>query len=290
MILLKVVWDVMNKRCKICLTEECKGAYNCNCEKCDKKLECPRVLRPTIRITNKCTQKCFHCCFSSSPTSKIQMSVEKAKEVGKFLEANEIPYANIMGGEFFCNPDWYEIISIFADKVKVLRLVTNSDWIGNEKVEVGLKMLSETYGPKITMSLSKDQWHTNKKVDAAHEFLDALGIRNNVATEEETTEGGVVPVGRGELIGYSGFYGTWGCYCQDPKSMYSFLIDEEGGIYKCGFGIFQYANVEDYLEGGFDEKFKTTNMKFYKLPLLNCKSCIRSFEAHKDTFKCVKRE
>lgn len=47
----------------------------------------------------------------------------------------------------------------------------------------------------------------------------------------------IVPVGRasGKYIG--GTYDMFGCYCQNPENMYSFLIDEKGNIYKCSFGV-----------------------------------------------------
>ena len=38
------------------------------------------------------------------------MTVETAEIIAKFLKANGILSLNVMGGEFFCNPDWYPII------------------------------------------------------------------------------------------------------------------------------------------------------------------------------------
>ena len=276
--------------CEICLEETCGGKHNCDCINCKVKDKCPRILRPTVRITNKCTQKCMHCCFSSNPGSSIMMSVETAENVAKFFEANDIHYANVMGGEFFCNPEWEKILNILADSVMIMRLVTNSDWAGNEKIEKPLKEFIEKNREKLRICLSKDQWHTNRGVERADEFLKPLGVKYQIETPEEGKDYGVVPVGRGELIGFSGFYSFMGAWCHNPEHKYTFLVGEDGEIYKCDFGILSYANIKDYLEGGFAKTFKELNTKFSKLPVLHCKMCIYAFEKMEKGERCIKRE
>lgn len=76
-----------------------------------------------------------------------------------------------------------------------------------------------------------------------------------------------------------------GCYCHNPANKYSFLIDEEGYIYKCPFGVWEYANVSDYLNGGFSVRFKEFNKKFYDIFIISCASCIRVAESENS---CVK--
>lgn len=40
----------------------------------------------------------------------------------------------------------------------------------------------------------------------------------------------------------------------------------------------EYANVSDYLNGGFSVKFKEFNKKFYDIFIMSCASCIRGAE------------
>lgn len=76
-----------------------------------------------------------------------------------------------------------------------------------------------------------------------------------------------------------------GCYCHNPIRKYSFLIDEEGNIYKCPFGILRYAHIKDYVNGGFAQKFKEFNKRFYNIPIPSCSACFRTMRFEKDT--CV---
>ena len=95
-------------RCDICLEPDCTKK-TCHCDTCRNFEQCPKFLHPTIRITTKCTQQCTHCCFSCSPSSEKMMTVETAEVIAKFLNANGILSLNVMGGEFFCNPDWHQL-------------------------------------------------------------------------------------------------------------------------------------------------------------------------------------
>ena len=208
------------------------------------------------------------------------MTVEESEKIAKFLKNNEIKSVNLMGGEFFCNPDWFEVFSNIVSVVKVARIVTNGDWAKSDEVKSKLSTFISKFGDKLHFSISKDRWHTNKNVDAAAEFFETTGVKYNVATAEETTEGSIVPVGRSFLGASFGIYSMFGCYCQNPKDMYSFLIDEEGNIYKCGFGIYKYAVIDDYLDGGFNKRFKDYNTKFYKIFIPSCAACSRSANFH----------
>ena len=76
----------------------------------------------------------------------------------------------------------------------------------------------------------------------------------------------------------------FGCYCQNPENMYSFLIDEKGNIFKCSFGVLCYANIDEYLEGGFRKKFKEVNSKFYSVFISSCQSCYNFISLQKPEF------
>lgn len=212
------------------------------------------------------------------------MSISTAKDVAKFIENNDVEELNLMGGEFFCNPDWYEIFCILIPPAKKVRIVTNGDWAGNMTVKIKLASIASLFGHKIFMSISKDKWHTNKYVNQADSYLSEIGIIHNVAKEDEVKDVSIVPVGRSELDLTSMLYSFVACYCHAPKNMYSFLIDEDGNIYKCGFGVFKYANVSTYIDGGFKARFKDFNKRFYDVFISSCSSCIKSLRmfGHQD--------
>lgn len=263
-------------RCDICLDEKCgKTEENrtCNCKNCSNINECYKFLHATIRITTKCTQECSHCCFSCSPSCDKMMTIENAKEIATFLKNNEILSINVMGGEFFCNPNWFEILKEFLFVVNHMRLVSNGDWANNEDVKSKLLQLKELFGDKFHLSISNDRWHHNKYVVEAKQFLDNNNILCFVGTEENDKENVIVPIGRGELS--YGLYDMFACYCHNPRNYYSFLIDETGVIYKCSFGVWDYAKVTQYLDGGFAKRFKEFNKKFYDIFFLSCRDCIR---------------
>jgi len=268
----------MSKPCDICLEETCEGRHDCHCDTCSLKDKCYRKLHPTIRITNRCTQKCDHCCFTSHPKSQIMMTIEQSEKTAKFLKSNEIRTVNLMGGEFFCNPDWFKILSNIVSAVKFARIVTNGDWANNLAVKTKLSTFISLFGDKVQFSISKDRWHTNKNVDAAADFFKDAGVHYNVANSDQTTKQSIVPVGRARGQYISGIYDMMGCYCQNPENMYTFLIDEEGDIFKCGFGMLRYASIDDYLDGGFNKRFKEYNTKFYKQFIPSCGSCSRFVE------------
>lgn len=202
------------------------------------------------------------------------MSVDTARTVARFLSANHIEASQIMGGEFFMNPDWEEIIRIIAAEQSVICVVSNGDWAEAPAVKDGILRLHAEF-PDLYWRISDDEWHTNRHIDAACAFLDENGIEYSRATKDQVTLDSVVPMGRGDL--HFGFYSMLGCYCRNPANKYSFLIDEVGEIYKCGFGAWNYANAEDFLEGGFDERFVEFNKTFYGIFIPSCQSCSRSW-------------
>ena len=262
------------KPCDICLEKECKakgGVGTCNCKTCTVRNECNKKLHATIRITLKCTQSCKHCCFESSPNKDIHMSVDTAKKISQFLIKNEIYFVNIMGGEVFCNPNWREILDVIVPSVPCARIVSNGDWVVDEPAFAKyLTKFNNCY-----VSISKDEWHTNKNIKKAEKVLTSNNILSKVSDLNES-EFNLVPIGRAESSG--GLYSMFGCYCQNPKHHYSFLIDEVGKIYKCGFGVWNYADIDDYIDGGFAPRFKEFNKIFYGVFISNCASCIRSYQ------------
>lgn len=201
------------------------------------------------------------------------MTVETAEVIAKFLNANGILSLNVMGGEFFCNPDWHPIIAHFLSTGSVLRLVSNADWYNDDTVKDKLAMLNEENKGRLFLSLSYDRWHTNTGVEVAVKYLKSHNIPYTVEDKEQASEAGIVPIGRGESS--CGIYSMLACYCHNPQNQYSFMIDEDGVIYKCPFGVLEYANVIDYVDGGFNAKFKDFNSKFYSIFIPSCTSCIR---------------
>jgi len=258
-------------RCNICLDKKCSHK-ECNCSTCKNISVCNKYLYPTIRLTTKCTQSCSHCCFDCSPNKSDFMSVKTAKVLIQFLKNNEIMSCNLMGGEFFLNPDWKEILDLILPEMVASRLVTNGDWVEDNSV---IEFLAK-YKEILKVSISKDRWHTNKNVDKAAELCEKNGIEWNFPIKEENSEESVVPSGRGFYT--YGFYSVFGCYCHNPAHCYSFLIDEQGDIFKCSFGYLNYANIFEYEKGSFDKRFKEFNLKFYDAFISNCARCIEANE------------
>jgi hypothetical protein len=199
------------------------------------------------------------------------MSLKKAKDINKFLVSNRIDYINVMGGEFFMHPDWFNIMSTLCHKMKFTRIVTNGDWIKGESNKV--KEFASLFPDSIYFAISKDRWHTNENIDAAAEFCSSNKILYKVATEDQTSFDSVVPIGRSMFE--HNLYSFLACYCTKPERKYSFLVDEQGVIYKCPMGVWDYADVLDYIDGGFDERFKEFTSIFHSELISNCAACIR---------------
>lgn len=263
----------MATRCDICLDKDCEGKTTCNCDTCANRAKCPKVLRATVRITTQCTQSCAHCCFECSPSQKRMMSMETAEAIARFFRTNQVPAAQIMGGEFFCNPQWEQIVSILAEALERVSIVSNSDWAPSEEIRAGILRLHERF-PRLYFRLSDDRWHTNRHVDTAAAFLDEHGIACRREQEEDAEA--IVPVGRGSF--HASLYGMFACYCHNPEKKYTFLIDEEGSIAKCFFGTWIYANAKDYADGGFRARFKEFNLKFYGCFIGSCAACRHAWE------------
>ena len=107
------------------------------------------------------------------------------------------------------------------------------------------------------------------------------GFKYTETTKKEDTLDSIVPAGRGGF--HISFYGMMGCHCHNPARKYSFLIDEQGEIYKCMFGAWDYASVLEYQDGGFAARFKEFNQVFYGTFISSCASCQRSWHQTRKT-------
>jgi len=227
---------------------------------------------PTIRITKKCTQQCQHCCFACSPHETAMMTPLVANKVHQFLRSNQITMINIMGGEFWLNPDWEFLITLLSQEISVVRMVTNGDFMGNTKAKARVRTYF-THHPTLVLSISKDQYHTNRFVSQATQFC----VENHIPYTLETqnlTQDTIVPVGRGQL--YSGFYASLACYCyREPRCGECFMIDEIGGIYRCPFGIWDFDEIYSFLEGGFKARWEEFIRAFRLSHIMSCDQCNR---------------
>lgn len=204
------------------------------------------------------------------------MTPEMARTINAFCRNNNIRHMEVMGGEFFCNTQWEEILGVVSEGMETVRLVSNGDWAGNEDLANRVVSFLQNH-PQFHVGLSKDAWHTNKHVDAAVAFLSQGSVPHRVPTPDEIKEDSIVPIGRGEF--HFGFYSMFGSYCSKNDRRYTFLIDEKGDIHKCGMGAWPYANVSEYVNGGFDERFKEFNTVFYGAHVMSCTQCQRA-ECH----------
>lgn len=204
------------------------------------------------------------------------MSRDTAADVAQFLKNNDISTITIMGGEFFCHPDWESVLEIIISEsnAKYVRLVTNGDWAAQKSNET-LNAI-EPYKDFLKISISEDQWHTNENVTAAADACEKRKFIWNFPTEEQRSVNSIVPVGRGDTYSFS-FSAMFSCYCDDPRHKYSFLIDEMGDIFKCAMGVWRYTDVLENLNGGFTQMFRDYNTRFYKNFRPNCKSCYMAY-------------
>jgi len=196
------------------------------------------------------------------------MSVDMAISISEFFKLYDIKVASIMGGEFFCNPDWLKIFEILLPNLNYCRLVTNGDWA---KDDTFLKQLSP-YKDKLSIAISEDKWHSNLYTQNAIEQCEEQDFVYTVPSVEMQHDTILVPVGRLEGDP-SGIYGMFSTYCSNPIHHYSFLIDEIGDIFKCSFGKLKYTNIMNHLDGTFPEKFKKFNQNFYNKSPMNCYQC-----------------
>lgn len=205
------------------------------------------------------------------------MSPQVAKDVARFAVANGVRRLNVMGGEFFCNPDWEAVLGTLAGAVgrSALRLVSNGDWAGNAKLKKRVVEFLGEHG-SIYVALSNDQWHTNRHIAAASSALKKAGIIFFTATEEEGNSP-PAPVGRHRFQMDSSF-SMFSCWCGGPERKYQFLVDEEGLISKCPLGIWTYDRIGHYLDGGFRERFKQFHGVFHGTFIANCHRCADQWE------------
>jgi hypothetical protein len=220
------------------------------------------------------------------------MSLEMAKKIRRFVDLAGIERLNVMGGEFFCNPRWYDImVEFFESSAWLVRIVSNGDWYENSVVRDQISILADLYREKMCLDISEDRYHTNRwKESDLPGFISRLKVHQGKKIDPGEIEKAIIPIGRSWLQ-YS-FYSSLQTYCSNPFSSYSFLIDEEGWVYKCPFGVLRFTNIQDHLEDedSFRKKFKTINQKFRKIPLLSCGECIRCLDDDKKWLKESGRE
>jgi hypothetical protein len=123
------------------------------------------------------------------------MNIEMAKDVATFIKSNKVCDLNVMGGEFFCNPYWYEILSILVDSTHSMRLVTNGDWVIDNEIADKVVEFINLNKNKVRIAISKDKWHTNKNIEKAEEYIKQTGALYHVALPSETTDSSIVPFG-----------------------------------------------------------------------------------------------
>jgi len=201
------------------------------------------------------------------------MTLEVAELVRQFLASNPIYSANIMGGEFWLNPNWEKVLGTIVSGLDYARIVTNGDWAARKKSSRQVLAFMEA-NPHCYFAITTDQWHTNKNVKKAEQFCKKHNLIHRVDGDKDSN--GIVPVGRSEFE-MGGFYGMFSCYCHNPAKKYSFLIDEKGTIYKCPFGTWDYARIQNFTSGGFAERFKEFNETFYGAFVGSCTHCRRAY-------------
>lgn len=261
-------------RCDYCIDAEKGCLHQCKGEQCGHYQQCHRQLHAIIRITMKCTQECHHCCYACSPQETRMMTIATAKKINQFLQRHGIVKINIMGGEFFCNSKWYQIISELSRNMGLIRLTTNGDWAKNMAICNDLIMLCKQF--PITIAISQDKYHTNRYVQQAVDFCIQNEIKYELGYNEVDNHDTIIPVKRGYY--YAGFMASISKYCNSPCHKYSLFIDEKGYIAKCPVGIWRYDLIDHFLDTSpieFFSRFKDVASCFRHV--ISCTDCYHSF-------------
>ena len=196
------------------------------------------------------------------------MTVDMAQSINKFCTQNKINKINVMGGEFFCNPDWLNIVDTLSKDMARVRLVSNSDWFVSDDIKKDILDLCNK-NKQLYFALSYDDWHTNKYVYKAERFLEENDISFQSETWEDAQESTILPVGRAGDNYIGTRYDMFGAYCRVPTHLYSFLIVENGCIYACPLSMrFYLGHVEDDLQ-----TFRSTYVSKKKPIIDNIMSC-----------------
>lgn len=201
------------------------------------------------------------------------MSLSRAKEISQFLQVHEISYANIMGGEVWCHPQWEQTLETLVTNIKTVRIPTNGDWSRDSDLAENVVRFLKKH-PQCYLAISNDPYHTNTYINKACAICEDHNIK--CVLQEEWDEQCIMPMGRSKFeIG--GLYSTFSCYCHNPETMYSFFIDEDGAVYRCSFGVWQYTYVDLHLDGSFFDEFRRIGRAHNKIFIGNCKMCMRAW-------------
>lgn len=270
--------------CDFCFNPDKNCEHNCKGIDCANYSRCHRKLHEVIRITKKCTQSCGHCCFSCSPNETVMMTVQTSKEINQFNQFNHILMINIMGGEFWCNPDYYKIICNLSQGMRRIRITTNGDWVIKPAICKKLLKIAELLKslPEFYLGISKDQYHNNKNVEKAVEFCQIHEIPYII--NDADIQEAIVPVGKGAW--HETFMSSISCCCKTNKYLYSFMVDERGVIFYCSYGIWGVDLVQNYLTESFGQRFIEVK-KIFNSALHSCVDCYRSYLRLKDQFDAI---
>lgn len=265
----------MERPCDFCRGKDCGGKRDCDCASCTLVDECPRFPAPTVRITDKCTQACSHCCFSCSPKGTRMMAADTAGKVAAFCGLIGVRRVNMMGGEFFLNPDWETIARHFVLAGLRVGIVTSGDFVVDKTVVTALVRLSGE--GRVLIRVSEDSWHHNRNVDRACAALASAGVAFVRQDSGQDTGRGmfdnpVVPLGRSEFDSGT-LFSSMACWCSHPEHHVSFMIDEDGTVSRCPFGLFKVGNVADgeAARDGLIRTIKAMDKAF----IPSCRTCAR---------------
>lgn len=67
-----------------------------------------------------------------------------------------------------------------------------------------------------------------------------------------------------------------GTYCKSPEHRYAFLIDEQGEICRCPFGLLPFSDVFRHQDGGFAPVFRRFGEVFLRTFIPSCAVCARA--------------
>lgn len=108
-------------------------------------------LTVTVEVTQQCNLRCKHCYLESCPENNKTMSIENFRQLVSILKQNDVVNIELTGGEFFVNPNAYEILKLSIQNFTKVALLTNGT-ILDDKV---LDLLTRNKD-KVVLSISVD--------------------------------------------------------------------------------------------------------------------------------------
>lgn len=234
---------------------------------------------PIIKITDKCNKNCKHCGYDCSYDNNNYITLDILNKNINILKQQNMNYIQLMGGELYLHPEYEQIINICCNNFKLIRLVTNGEWINDDLNFLNVLI---NHKDKLFTSISATMYHNNNNVNK----INSVMSKNKLyyAFIPKISRQNIFPIGRAKKTNVGNFDHP-GCTIDNVKQ--TFLIDENGHFYKCMFGLWKFLEYDDKIEtfkNNFDSISSTLKI------FLRGRNCIECQLLYKKYLKFINKE